>query len=202
MRYELLLSMTAMMVLCTACAERVQPAPTNGQDESAAEVAAAPAPAPATQPSVEGTAIDRPAAATAPNAMVQLSRGSPSYLVDANGASLYFLEGNTDGTRCDATCERAWPPAMGAHADAGPGIAAGMIGALPRADGRSQLTYSRQPLYRYAGDAGAGRTSGHQVQDRSGRWSLLSPNGKALAHEPAPDNQAERTPPAADNPAQ
>ena len=186
--------LAVVMVLCAACGKGAQAPSADGEADTPGGTAAAPAPA--RQPSTEGTAIERPAAAQASNAMVRLSQGSPSYLVDASGASLYFLEGNADGTRCDATCERAWPPVMEVHADAGPGVAADMIGMLQRADGRSQLTYSRQPLYRYAGDAGAGRTSGHRVQDRSGHWSLLSPDGKALAHEPPADNRPERTPPA------
>src|SRR5690606_42045858 len=31
------------------------------------------------------------------------------HLVDASGASLYYLEGNVDGTKCDQACEGMWP---------------------------------------------------------------------------------------------
>lgn len=151
---------------------------------------------PVTSKAPEGTATE---GAGAGHAALRLSQGSPSYLVDGSGASMYFLEGNAEGTRCDATCEQAWPPVMAGGADAGGGVQVAMVGRLKREDGSSQLTYGRQPLYRYAGDAGAGRTSGHGVQDRWGTWQLMSPDGRALKHQPASDNPKERAPPTADD---
>ena len=146
--------------------------------------------APPTSAAPAGTAAS--AGDATARAMLRLSQGSPSYLVDASGASLYFLEGNTQGTQCDSTCEQAWPPVVAGDAGAADGIEAGLVGRLERPDGRTQLTYARQPLYRYAGDAGAGRTSGHKVQDKWGQWALMAPDGKALAHTPAADNAPER----------
>ncbi|WP_313220322.1 hypothetical protein [Pseudoxanthomonas mexicana] len=130
---------------------------------------------------------------------LRLSQGSPSYLVDSSGASLYFLEGNRDGTQCDATCEHAWPPVVSASTRAETGVEPSLVGRLERTDGQTQLTYGGHPLYRYAGDAGAGRTSGHGVQDRWGTWHLLSPAGEALEHEVSADNPSERDPPSADD---
>lgn len=130
---------------------------------------------------------------------LRLSQGSPSYLVDSSGASLYFLEGNRDGTQCDATCEHAWPPVVSASTRAETGVQPSLVGRLERTDGQTQLTYGGHPLYRYAGDAGAGRTSGHGVQDRWGTWHLLSPAGDALEHEVGADNPSERDPPSADD---
>jgi len=151
---------------------------------------------PVTPEAPEGTATEGVGTG---NAVLRLSQGSPSYLVDGSGASMYFLEGNAEGTRCDATCELAWPPVKAGGADAGGGVQVAMVGRLEREDGSSQLTYGRQPLYRYAGDAGAGRTSGHGVKDRWGTWQLMSPDGRGLKHEPASDNPNERAPPTADD---
>lgn len=151
---------------------------------------------PATAEAPDGAATE---SADVDSAALRLSQGSPSYLVDGSGASMYFLEGNAEGTRCDATCEQAWPPVVAGGADGGTGVQVTMIGRLARQDGRSQLTYGRQPLYRYAGDAGAGRTSGHGVQDRWGTWQLMAPDGRGLKHQPAADNPRERAPSTPDN---
>ena len=152
------------------------------------------------RPVPRAAATDGTASASTPGpATLRLSRGSPSYLVDGSGASLYFVEGNTDGSQCDATCEHAWPPVMSASAQAGTGVQPLLMGRLERADGQTQLTYGGHPLYRYAGDAGAGRTSGHGVQDRWGKWHLVSPAGDALEHGVSADNPSERDPPSADD---
>lgn len=189
MRKTILLFMLGTVIACIGCRGQDLAAPT-------AQEGARDARPPVTSETPEGTATE---GAGASNAALRLSQGSPSYLVDGSGASMYFLEGNAEGTRCDATCELAWPPVQAGGADAEGGVQVAMIGRLEREDGSSQLTYGRQPLYRYAGDAGAGRTSGHGVQDRWGTWQLMSPDGRALKHQPASDNAKERAPPTADD---
>ena len=132
--------------------------------------------------------------------LLQVSPGSPSYLVDATGASVYFLQDNHDGSRCDADCEHAWPPVLSQGGSAQPvaGVNAGLLGSLPRGDGAHQVTYAGQPLYRYAGDNGAGRTSGHEVRDKWGHWRLITPLGEALAGQPVAGRNADAMPPAQD----
>ncbi len=98
------------------------------------------------------------------------------HLVDASGASLYYLEGNVDGSKCDQACEGVWPPVLGqgqlqGAADAGP---SGGVGSLERADG-THVTWRGQPLYRYAGDQGAQRSAGDGVTDEWGHWQLARP---------------------------
>ena len=181
-------------LLAAACKEEQRLAP---DDTQAATRSAPTERAPPTPVMPEGTGAANGDAAG--RAMLKLSQGSPSYLVDASGASLYFLEGNAQGTRCDATCEQAWPPVVAGDAGTMEGVQSGLLGRLQRADGRTQLTYARQPLYRYAGDAGAGRTSGHGVSDKWGQWALMAPDGHALAHDPPMENPAERTAPTSDD---
>ncbi|WP_447730746.1 COG4315 family predicted lipoprotein [Pseudoxanthomonas suwonensis] len=98
------------------------------------------------------------------------------HLVDASGASLYYLEGNVDGTKCDQACEGVWPPVLGTGtlqvADGAGGSDA--VGTLQRADG-TQVTWRGQPLYRYAGDQGARRSAGDGVVDEWGHWQLARP---------------------------
>ena len=96
-------------------------------------------------------------------------------LTDASGRSVYTLVGNMDGSKCDATCEDAWPPVL-VEAAVGnvDGIQQGTLANRTRADGTIQVTYEGQPLYRYAGDGSADSTSGHGVNDQWGEWKLAS----------------------------
>ncbi|WP_052632134.1 hypothetical protein [Pseudoxanthomonas suwonensis] len=99
------------------------------------------------------------------------------HLVDASGASLYVLEGNADGSKCDAACQAVWPPVLvddQGIATGGAGVDAAGIG-THRQGQQTQLTWRGQPLYRYAGDLGAARTAGDDIDDEWGRWSLARP---------------------------
>ena len=115
------------------------------------------------------------------NATLAMSGTPSSHLVDGAGSALYVLAGNADGSKCDAACEEVWPPVL-AH-DSQPTASAGVegarIGTMERGD-RSYVTYAGQPLYRYAGDAGADRTAGAGVDDQWGKWSLVGLDGQAL----------------------
>lgn len=113
------------------------------------------------------------------NTTLAMSGTPSSHIVDGAGTAVYILEGNMDGTKCDAACEEAWPPVL-AHdvrPNAGPGIEMSRIGTLDR-NGRTYVTYGGQPLYRYAGDMGAGRTAGAGVEDQWGKWSLVGLDGQ------------------------
>jgi len=120
-----------------------------------------------------------PAATANPAGTITLVPGPPVHLGDAAGASVYMLEGNANGDRCDAVCEEAWPPVIAQvnRPQAGPGVDGTLLGTAPRPDGSLQVRYGVNPLYRYAGDRGAGRTSGHQVTDKWGRWTLVGLDG-------------------------
>lgn len=110
---------------------------------------------------------------------VMVSQAAPLRLVDASGNSLYALEGNRDGSKCDAQCESAWPPvvAHGSRPSAAPGMQPGMLGTLPRADGSLHMTYDGNPLYRYSGDMGVANTAGQGVSDKWGQWHLVGADG-------------------------
>lgn len=116
-----------------------------------------------------------------PAAMLSMSGGPSAHVVDGAGSAVYVLAGNEDARKCDAACEEAWPPVIASEqrTGAGAGIEAANIGIMQRGD-RAHVTYRAQPLYRYAGDAGANRTAGHGVQDQWGSWSLVGLDGSPL----------------------
>ena len=117
----------------------------------------------------------------AEKAMVKAAGSSQGYLTDNANNALYFLEGNQNGEKCDAACQEAWPPvtATGGRTSAGEGARPEMLKTSPLSGGRYHLSYNGHPLYRYAGDRGAGRTAGHNVEDKWGKWHLMSIEGSA-----------------------
>lgn len=151
-----------------------------------ADVDPASGPLPVTQP--DAGAVQDPADASPAQAerrpVVVISETDPPHLTDSAGQALYVLEGNADGSRCDAACEDAWPPVLADDAEpiASPGGLGPLLGSMPRGDGGLHVTYQDQPLYRYAADSGVGATAGHGVDDQWGSWSLLSPEGPPLPH--------------------
>lgn len=162
------------------------------EDATAPTPTTEPATAPATgvAPRVEGTGQALPGADTTPGATagsnpitVATAGGPGPYLANSAGSALYFVEGDTDGSQCTGPCTEVWPPFLVSEVapSAGPQLQAEMLGTITRADGSVQVSYNHHPLYRYAADAGAGRTAGNDVEDKWGHWHLVGPDGEAVA---------------------
>lgn len=114
------------------------------------------------------------------------------YVADGTGHALYYVEGDKDGAKCTGPCLAAWPPFLvdASMPSGDANLQAGMIGTLQRADGATQVTYNQHPLYRYAADAGAGRSNGNGVKDQWGHWHQIGANGEPLPlPEPAGPEQ-------------
>ncbi len=184
-RTSLLLAITLSMAACNPQQDET----TVGGNTIAAENAA---PDDATRPGAPPMDEVRSAANQAPGEepTVLVSQTTPLHLVDASGNALYALEGNQDGSKCNADCESAWPPvvAHGSRPSPGPGMRPGMLGALPREGGSLQMTYDGNPLYRYSGDMGAAATAGQGVTDKWGQWHLVGADGAFI--EQAVEGQA------------
>lgn len=172
LRFSAMMALAACVTACKPPADDT-PAPTATESPPAA-----------TAQAPEGTATT---AGNAANPELRLSTTTPSHLTDAAGTSLYMLEGNRDGKKCDASCERSWPPFVATDVApvAAAGVASDKIGTVPRGDGSSQVTYGGYPLYRYGADAGAGRTAGHDVRDQWGHWTLVTAIGEPVGEPPA-----------------
>ena len=102
-------------------------------------------------------------------------------LVDAEGLTLYVFDNDKDGTiACGAGCTDAWPPLVlesGASLPTTGDLAADLT-AVARPDGAQQVAFKGRPLYRYAGDAKPGDTTGDNVANI---WHVVKVDGEAAS---------------------
>lgn len=129
---------------------------------------------PATQPTA--TAASNPPSS---GEAATLAVGPSSFLVDANGMTLYLFAKDSAGTsNCSGGCATNWPPlTVTGQPVAGAGVDASLLGTLTRADGSTQVTYNGHPLYHYKGDYAPGDENGRGV---GGVWYVVSASGDAV----------------------
>jgi predicted lipoprotein with Yx(FWY)xxD motif len=128
---------------------------------------------PATSPSSSGTSAS---ASTNPSVTPVLKLGSGSsgsFLVAANGMTLYHYGADSSGvSNCTGGCASTWPPyTVSGTLTASAGIN-GSLSTITRADGTKQLAYKGQALYYYAGDSKVGDTNGNGI---GGVWFIVNP---------------------------
>jgi predicted lipoprotein with Yx(FWY)xxD motif len=115
--------------------------------------------------------------------MVETAKGSGgTYLAGPNGHALYLWVADSGGkSSCSGACAAAWPPLVtkGSPA-AGSGVTASDLGTITRSDGREQVTYKGHPLYYFAGDTSAGKTTGQGTNGFGAKWWLVAPSGTAI----------------------
>jgi predicted lipoprotein with Yx(FWY)xxD motif len=106
-------------------------------------------------------------------------------LVDAKGRTLYLFEKDKGGTSaCYGQCATYWPPLL-THGNptAAAGAKASLLGTTRRSNGAMQVTYAHHPLYRYAGDARPGQTTGQGSKAFGAGWYVLRPTGKKIDND-------------------
>ena len=113
---------------------------------------------------VDGSAPPNPPAVTLELASSELGE----FLTDSEGLTLYYFANDTTPgvSECTGGCLEAWPPltVQGLNkAAAGDGVT-GVVGVMP-GNGMVRITYDGRPLYYFAGDAAAGDTNGHGLND-------------------------------------
>ncbi|WKN43848.1 hypothetical protein [Tunicatimonas pelagia] len=88
-----------------------------------------------------------------------------SYLVDAEGNSLYYFENDENNVSvCTDGCLDAWPAFNEVANVVLPStLNQGAFAAIDRTDGGQQLTYAGRPIYFFAQDAQRGDTNGAAV---------------------------------------
>ncbi len=105
-----------------------------------------------------------------------------TYLTGASGRALYLWVADTNGkSSCSGACAQAWPPltTTGTPSASGGAISAD-LGTITRAEGTKQVTYKGHPLYYFAGDPGAGTTTGQGSNQFGAKWWLVAPSGAAI----------------------
>ncbi len=105
-----------------------------------------------------------------------------TYLTSSSGRALYLWTADSGGmSSCSGACASAWPPltTSGAPTASG-GVNASQLGTITRSDGSKQVTYNGHPLYYFAGDTGAGKTTGQGSDGFGAKWWLVAPSGSAI----------------------
>ncbi|HWK70301.1 hypothetical protein [Pollutimonas sp. M17] len=102
-------------------------------------------------------------------ALAEPPKQSNGQWVDADGATLYTFDKDTQGkSACDAACAQNWPPALAAADDK----ADGDWSFVQTHDGKRQWAYKGQPLYRFVKDQKPGDAKGDGAR---GIWHIAKP---------------------------
>ena len=103
-------------------------------------------------------------------------------VVDGQSHTLYLFQKDKRGkSACSGACAQSWPPLLTKGAPkAGAGAKASLLGTTKRADGTTQVTYNKHPLYTFVGDAGKrGSTMGQGLSAFGARWYVVAAKGTA-----------------------
>jgi predicted lipoprotein with Yx(FWY)xxD motif len=124
-----------------------------------------------------------PSATAASTAKVEVvSTKLGKVLADGRGHTLYlFGKDRHSKSACSGACAHAWPPlTTTAKPKAGAGVSASKLGTTRRAGGVKQVTYNGHPLYLFVNDTKARQTNGQGIVAFGGKWSALTPSGRAV----------------------
>ncbi|MFF4802750.1 hypothetical protein ACFY1U_30790 [Streptomyces sp. NPDC001351] len=143
---------------------------------SAPATSAPAASAPATSAPAGGAASASGQTASTTTVRVEAVKGGGGVVTDGTGATLYRYDKdrpNPSRWTCAGACVKTWIPVIVSGAVQTVGVDKSLLGTVHR-DGRKQLTLGGWPLYRYAGDTGAGQLNG---QGKGGQWYAVTPAG-------------------------
>ena len=101
-------------------------------------------------------------------------------IVDGKSHTLYLFAKDKHGkSTCSGACAQEWPPLLTKGAPkAGAGAKASLVGTVKRADGTTQVTYNKHPLYAFDADQGKrGSTKGQGVDAFGARWYVVTAKG-------------------------
>jgi predicted lipoprotein with Yx(FWY)xxD motif len=120
------------------------------------------------------------AQAAAPATRASVTTGNTSLgsvLVDGSGLTLYGRTTDMNGmSSCTGACAAAWPPVTVSSSSLPAGLDAKLFSVITRPDGSFQLRAGKWPLYRFAGDAAPGDTTGQGSEN----FFAVAPTGKLI----------------------
>jgi predicted lipoprotein with Yx(FWY)xxD motif len=103
-------------------------------------------------------------------------------VVDGKSRTLYLFGKDKQGrSACSGACAQNWPPLLTkGKPTAGPSAQASLLGTTRRADGTTQVTYNKHPLYTYVADNGKpGSTKGQGLNAFGATWYVVAAKGTA-----------------------
>src|SRR5205085_1251753 len=107
-------------------------------------------------------------------------------LVNAKGRTLYvFMKDARRHVTCTGSCAIYWPPLKWKGAGkpkAGGAAKAKLLGLDRNPAGGKVVTYSKWPLYTYAGDSRAGQAEGEGLSQSGGKWCVTAAKGNLVNH--------------------
>ena len=105
-----------------------------------------------------------------------------TFLTDGSGRAVYlWVKDGMNKSTCTGACAGAWPPVMDkGKLTASGGAKASDLGTITRPGGGKQVTYDGHALYYFAGDSGAGTTSGQGSNSFGAKWWLVAPTGAQI----------------------
>ncbi|MBV8152218.1 MAG: hypothetical protein JOY59_11710 [Candidatus Eremiobacteraeota bacterium] len=133
------------------------------------------APASTTAPTAAPTATPAPTPTVAPQALQTATLNGSQGYVNGSGRTVYVLSADRfNSSVCTASsgCTGVWPIVTPPPNT----TLSSPWGSFVRADSTTQLTYSGNPLYTYAGDSASGQTNGQGINSFGGTWSIARPN--------------------------
>lgn len=101
-------------------------------------------------------------------------------IADGKGEAFYlFDKEERKKAECYGACAQVWPPVLTkGKPKAAKGVKQGLLGTTRRSNGKLQVTYTGHPLYYYVDDS-PGTILCHDVEEFSGLWLVVKPDGKA-----------------------
>jgi predicted lipoprotein with Yx(FWY)xxD motif len=129
---------------------------------------------------VQSPSVTQSATESAPVIGLKMEQsGIGMILTDQNGRTLYAFTIDKGGkSSCTDVCIATWPALLSRQDTAvGDGVDKALLSSIDRAEGASQITYNKWPLYYYVGDVGPGDIDGQGIDNV---WFVLGANGKLI----------------------
>ncbi len=168
-------ALALLSLVLAACAPAASPTPAAPAATNTPMVVASdtPQPAPTQAPTANGSGAG---SGSSQGVTVNIAQNAAlgAILVDGNGMTLYMWKNDQPGvSTCSGKCLTNWPPLLATGTvTAGAGLNASDFGTTQTTDGRTMVTYNKEPLYYFIGDKAAGDTKGQGIGNV---WYVVPP---------------------------